>query len=216
MTRVSTASFKRSSSSPVALRVGGKGGGRPDMAQAGGTDPTHLDAALGTCQAGWRASFSLYPPKDFLNAYYQNRIGFCLLRENSGLNSRFFLSPTYGTDRPEVRWHLGRQPERIQAVAERVKRFVTKVTILWSSSRLSGETDASSSLARGSVPSRRRARWTCCSPRRAGHDRAAGHDAREAWLSGALLHRLPGAIRTDTSSARRAFSILTSRAYAAI
>jgi alanyl-tRNA synthetase len=30
----------------VALRVGGKGGGRPDMAQAGGTDPTHLDTAL--------------------------------------------------------------------------------------------------------------------------------------------------------------------------
>ena len=30
----------------VAQRVGGKGGGRPDMAQAGGTDPTHLDAAL--------------------------------------------------------------------------------------------------------------------------------------------------------------------------
>ena len=30
----------------VAQQVGGKGGGRPDMAQAGGTDPTHLDAAL--------------------------------------------------------------------------------------------------------------------------------------------------------------------------
>ncbi len=30
----------------VALQVGGKGGGRPDLAQAGGTDPTHLDAAL--------------------------------------------------------------------------------------------------------------------------------------------------------------------------
>ena len=30
----------------VALQVGGKGGGRPDMAMAGGTDPTHLDAAL--------------------------------------------------------------------------------------------------------------------------------------------------------------------------
>jgi alanyl-tRNA synthetase len=30
----------------VAMRVGGKGGGRPDMAQAGGTDPTHLEAAL--------------------------------------------------------------------------------------------------------------------------------------------------------------------------
>ena len=30
----------------VASRVGGKGGGRPDMAQAGGNDPTHLDAAL--------------------------------------------------------------------------------------------------------------------------------------------------------------------------
>jgi alanyl-tRNA synthetase len=30
----------------VATQVGGKGGGRPDLAQAGGTDPTHLDAAL--------------------------------------------------------------------------------------------------------------------------------------------------------------------------
>jgi len=36
----------------VALRVGGKGGGRPDMAQAGGTDPTHLDAALAAVP-GW-------------------------------------------------------------------------------------------------------------------------------------------------------------------
>ena len=30
----------------VALQVGGKGGGRPDMAMAGGTDPANLDAAL--------------------------------------------------------------------------------------------------------------------------------------------------------------------------
>jgi alanyl-tRNA synthetase len=30
----------------VASQVGGKGGGRPDLAQAGGTDPTHLDRAL--------------------------------------------------------------------------------------------------------------------------------------------------------------------------
>ncbi|HRD48420.1 MAG: alanine--tRNA ligase [Candidatus Competibacter sp.] len=30
----------------VAQQVGGKGGGRPDLAQAGGTDPTKLDAAL--------------------------------------------------------------------------------------------------------------------------------------------------------------------------
>lgn len=30
----------------VATRVGGKGGGRPDMAQAGGKDPSQLDAAL--------------------------------------------------------------------------------------------------------------------------------------------------------------------------
>jgi len=30
----------------VAVQVGGKGGGRPDMAQAGGTDPSRLDAAL--------------------------------------------------------------------------------------------------------------------------------------------------------------------------
>ena len=30
----------------VALQVGGKGGGRPDLAQAGGTDPSGLDAAL--------------------------------------------------------------------------------------------------------------------------------------------------------------------------
>ena len=31
----------------VAAKVGGKGGGRPDFAQAGGNDPQHLDAALG-------------------------------------------------------------------------------------------------------------------------------------------------------------------------
>jgi alanyl-tRNA synthetase len=30
----------------VAQMVGGRGGGRPDLAQAGGNDPTKLDAAL--------------------------------------------------------------------------------------------------------------------------------------------------------------------------
>jgi alanyl-tRNA synthetase len=36
----------------VAAQVGGKGGGRPDFAQAGGTDPTALDAALASV-ASW-------------------------------------------------------------------------------------------------------------------------------------------------------------------
>jgi alanyl-tRNA synthetase len=36
----------------VALQVGGKGGGRPDMAQAGGTDPANLAAAL-TSVTAW-------------------------------------------------------------------------------------------------------------------------------------------------------------------
>jgi alanyl-tRNA synthetase len=31
----------------VAKLVGGKGGGRPDFAQAGGNDPSRLDEALG-------------------------------------------------------------------------------------------------------------------------------------------------------------------------
>jgi len=35
----------------VALQVGGKGGGRPDMAQAGGTDPSKLPAALASVRA---------------------------------------------------------------------------------------------------------------------------------------------------------------------
>ncbi|MDE2119023.1 MAG: alanine--tRNA ligase, partial [Betaproteobacteria bacterium] len=36
----------------VAQQVGGKGGGRPDMAQAGGTEPANLAAALASV-AGW-------------------------------------------------------------------------------------------------------------------------------------------------------------------
>ena len=36
----------------VATQVGGKGGGRPDMAQAGGNQPQHLDAALESV-TGW-------------------------------------------------------------------------------------------------------------------------------------------------------------------
>jgi alanyl-tRNA synthetase len=35
----------------VAQQVGGKGGGRPDMAQAGGTDPAKLGGALETVKA---------------------------------------------------------------------------------------------------------------------------------------------------------------------
>ena len=36
----------------VAQQVGGKGGGKPDMAMAGGTDPTRLEAALASV-SGW-------------------------------------------------------------------------------------------------------------------------------------------------------------------
>jgi len=36
----------------VARQVGGKGGGRPDMAQAGGTDPAKLPSALESVR-GW-------------------------------------------------------------------------------------------------------------------------------------------------------------------
>ena len=36
----------------VATQVGGKGGGRPDMAQAGGTDAAALPAALASVR-GW-------------------------------------------------------------------------------------------------------------------------------------------------------------------
>lgn len=35
----------------VAMQVGGKGGGRPDLAQAGGTEPLHLDKALASVKA---------------------------------------------------------------------------------------------------------------------------------------------------------------------
>jgi alanyl-tRNA synthetase len=39
---------------PIAEQVGGKGGGRPDFAEAGGNDPAALDAALGSV-AAWVA-----------------------------------------------------------------------------------------------------------------------------------------------------------------
>jgi len=35
----------------VAQQVGGKGGGKPDLAMAGGTDPSRLGAALDSVQA---------------------------------------------------------------------------------------------------------------------------------------------------------------------
>jgi len=35
----------------VAQQVGGRGGGRPDMAQAGGTNPEALDAALASVES---------------------------------------------------------------------------------------------------------------------------------------------------------------------
>jgi alanyl-tRNA synthetase len=34
----------------VAQQVGGRGGGRPDMAQAGGSNPAALDAALASVE----------------------------------------------------------------------------------------------------------------------------------------------------------------------
>ena len=40
----------------VASQVGGKGGGRPDMARAGGTDPEALPAALESVQAFLKGS----------------------------------------------------------------------------------------------------------------------------------------------------------------
>jgi len=40
----------------VAQIVGGSGGGRPDMAQAGGTDPSKLDEAVESLYAGVAAS----------------------------------------------------------------------------------------------------------------------------------------------------------------
>ena len=39
----------------VAQQVGGKGGGKPDMAMAGGTDPSKLGEALASVQ-GWVAA----------------------------------------------------------------------------------------------------------------------------------------------------------------
>lgn len=44
--------------SHVAQQVGGKGGGRPDMAMAGGTKPEHLNSALDSLTAFVEAQLS--------------------------------------------------------------------------------------------------------------------------------------------------------------
>jgi alanyl-tRNA synthetase len=47
VTKETTATIKAGELiSEIAQLVGGKGGGRPDMAQAGGSDPSGLEAAL--------------------------------------------------------------------------------------------------------------------------------------------------------------------------
>ena len=47
---VETGSFSAAGRDLAAL-AGGKGGGKPDLAMAGGTDATNLDAALASVQA---------------------------------------------------------------------------------------------------------------------------------------------------------------------
>ena len=42
----------------VAQQVGGKGGGRPDLAQAGGADPSQLDKALSSVPEWVRAQLT--------------------------------------------------------------------------------------------------------------------------------------------------------------
>jgi alanyl-tRNA synthetase len=42
----------------IAAKVGGRGGGRPDFAQAGGSDPSALDAALAGVETFVRAKLA--------------------------------------------------------------------------------------------------------------------------------------------------------------
>ena len=51
LTPVTTPVTKAGELNAVAQQVGGKGGGRPDMAQAGGTQPESLGRALASVQA---------------------------------------------------------------------------------------------------------------------------------------------------------------------
>lgn len=179
----------------VASQVGGKGGGRPDMAQAGGSDVAALPGALESVPPGWRRASSNSRSAGPVTAGSRP----CQHGSTFHSSERLRLSThegntAYGTIRTEVRRHLGglrgahqgrgREGQGLSRTGPPGRRGGLRHERRDQPPDRHGQRDQRRADAAGAGHAGLH--------RRAGDHLAAGHGAAQAGRGRHLLHRLPG------------------------